>query len=94
MILSLEAQRKTFIHVFLAAFKGVKAIVFMHYPRAAIILFKQVCTSAYESFGKLVFQLPGFSVCSVLWIWCHLYSLGNICAMTVCLDVKCSVILF
>ena len=49
MIVSLEAQRKTFIHVFLAVFKGVTAIVFMHYPRAAIILFKQVCTSLHTS---------------------------------------------
>ena len=34
------------------------------------------------SFGKLLFRQPVFSVlsvCSVFWVWCHVYKLNSIC---------------
>ena len=49
------------------------------------------------SFGKPVFRPPRlfvFSICSVFWIWCHIHRLNNIFVMIVCIDARCSIILF
>ena len=48
----------------------------------------------YLSFWKTSVLLPVFFVCSVFWIWFHLYRLNNICIIIIYIDVGSSVILF